>query len=1514
MSRCLALSLVLLLSGCPKDPQLSKPDPPDTAPDTGSDSHSATDLVLSTEIQDGSSGTIILRFAPVAEGAEPQEFTLAAGDTLETDLLPAGDYGLLAWLDEDSDGSWDGRWTGEGEPSARLGLQVPDELHLVLRRGVAEPILDEDPELVELYHAAWDLAEEHVQAGTTANGFAEHYMDEAFSEQIFQWDTYFMVLFGQHGLDAFPVMASLDNFYGIQQDDGYICRVANEWDGEPGGDASDPTEPMINPPLFAWAELRYVQRSGDLSRLPAALPVLEAYADWLDGNVRTGPGLYYTSMLGSGMDNAPRDAAYDGWVDITAQQAQARAILAELYGLLGEDDQAADALGEQERICEDLREQMWDDDEGWFFDLGQDSAYLEDKTLASVWPLLADCATGEQAARVVDHLQDPSEFWRVHVFPSTAADSDDYDAYGHYWRGGVWAPTTYATVQALSAVGRRDLARAAADNHLRNLLQVYTDFSPDGDDLAKDHEGDGTGTLWELYAPDHVRPGTRWDATWLGRQDFVGWTGLGPIALLLEQIIGLEADAGSDTLHLYLQRSDRHGVEGYRFGDQLLDLVVQARSGPEAQANIELSSSDDFTLVVHTAGSSWSFSVPAGDSSFELDPSESVLAAATVTAGPFPGYAVLGNGSISAVYSDDDGSGDPPGILHLYRDDFATDLLELGQTLVGQDGQRVTQRRVGLDPFFAAYTELPLPDGGSLAWRSFVGSHSAVIIQGALLAPADSASSASLAPLVQLREQVHMDGTLSWSDPRLDEDQSALWAKLSDGTALALGVSPAPSSWQAGWISVDPVVDGLSGAIEEGRQLVLRADLEAQAGSQASFTWVLALGEDPDEALALVEELLAEPDPLATAEQHWADWAPELLCSGELCELAAANLYAARASSLAGQVPADLTGQFVTDDRPQLYPRDALMVGRVFARTGHLDEAWEILRYWLSPQREQPQPGEYYARYDALGRGVDGGSGAAYDLPEWDSNGYLASLAELLGSADLDDDERDELLDALDFLVLMQDDDGLWTEGGIIEWEGRLPATTMSSWVGLDAGARSADSWGEAARAEDYRAAAGSLRGGLLQLWEWDGLYLADERDGALAYDSSLLLGPAWGFPPDPVLDSSWAWLMDNARAHGGGVRYFEGMDYGQDLFGFTTAASAQHAATIGDTWTAWELLEWMAAFTNRYGLFPERIYADGTGAAEASPLSWCAAETAMAILRLEQVQALPATPSVDGELDPAEYRAWGSSALDRDGAGDGVDDLVALFAARDDAQLYLALQLAGPTDDAPADSSWIVHLAGEDGQGASTHTDGGLPLSFRSSPGTQPGASASVELTATACGGCAEYAPGSSALEARVDLAALGLDGAPVQLIAQRAAADGESLLPAHGALQSDGESETVLVTFEVDAAAVAHELDGSSTVTLSGDRAELGAWTGHAVELFDDGLGLDLLAGDGLWTATVQLERGGSVAYKYLLGDPDDASWDGVEFEGDDRALPVEDIDGSGRVRSGDVFGEPGGALQDP
>jgi len=908
--------------------------------------------------------------------------------------------------------------------------------------------------------------------------------------------------------------------------------------------------------------------------------------------------------------------------------------------------------------------------------------------------------------------------------------------------------------------------------------------------------------------------------------------------------------------------------------------------------------------------------------------------------GPFPGYAVLGNGRLSAACSDDAGpavalgagGGQAPGVGHLFVGSFAFDAVERGRTRLIVDGAEVLGGTIGLDPFFAAFRRVDLAGGGRAEWRAFVGDADAVVVQGVVTA-GSRAVKARVVAEVRLRASPHLDGGVAIAAAERSDAAGGvvLLGRFDDGTTLALGGAPAPDALQA---------------TASGADLALPLDLAVPAGQAVSFRWALAVGPGADAAKATLAGVLEAADALGDAAAHWGSFAPATLCAPDpRCTLAAANLYAARASSLGGQVPADLTGQFVTHGRPQLYPRDALMVARALHLAGHDAEAWEIVRDWLDSEREGPpltdgQPagwyGAWYARYDALGRAVDAGSGADFDVPEWDSNAYLAVLVEALGADGLSAPERAKVLTALDWLVVKQQPDGLWQEGGIIEWTGRLPGTAMAAWAGLDAGARLAGSWGDAGRAAAYRAAAGRVRGGLLRvLFDLRRLTLADLRDGGLTYDTSLLFGPVWGYPVEPLVQASLGFALAEATAPGGGVRYFESppghpvTGYGQDLFHFTTAGAAQVALTLGQPAQATSLVDWMVANTNRYGLAPERVFSNGSGAAPASPLSWCAAEVATTLRAWLARPAVAPTPVVDGTIDPAEYLARGAVVVDADGLPDGVTDPVALYAVRDGATLWLGLRLANESAHLPPELGhlgYVAYLADAGGTGPVLSRAAGR-LDFRTQdPDDVPGGVARVvmnpfdgvcsTLGIEGGGPCGAYAVGAVALEARVDLAAVGLAG-PVQVILASGTGDvvGEGpSIPAGGSLLTDGASSTVLVTFEVEmAGAAGMEPAEGRTPVVVGDRPELGAWDPTAIDLFDDGTHGDRQADDQVWSRTVRLSERGEVAYKYALRNPGGDPWAGAEFSGDNRQQWVQDVDATGRVRLRDVFGVRGGELLD-
>ena len=72
------------------------------------------------------------------------------------------------------------------------------------RNKLPSPILEDNPEYVELYWKAWSLAFDHCKRPPSGSPFVSNYIDEAFSPNIFQWDTIFMIMFARYAHFLFP--------------------------------------------------------------------------------------------------------------------------------------------------------------------------------------------------------------------------------------------------------------------------------------------------------------------------------------------------------------------------------------------------------------------------------------------------------------------------------------------------------------------------------------------------------------------------------------------------------------------------------------------------------------------------------------------------------------------------------------------------------------------------------------------------------------------------------------------------------------------------------------------------------------------------------------------------------------------------------------------------------------------------------------------------------------------------------------------------------------------------------------------------------------------------------------------------------------------------------------------------------------------------------------------------------------------------------------------------------------
>jgi hypothetical protein len=460
------------------------------------------------------------------------------------------------------------------------------------RARLPEPLLPGRPEWVEMYWRAWELAWSNLRRPAQGSRLVANYLSRSEDDYLSSWESSFCVLYGVYGRRAVRMLPMLDNFYARQHADGLICR---EIGLDEGRDLCAPFDPDgAGPNTLAWAEWLSYRMTGDDGRIGEVFWPLLAYHRWMKAN-RTWPdGLYWATGMSSGMTNQNRVPEGEHhhrhwtWVDANMQAAVETRCLAQMAMVLGHTDLAEPLSAEAQTLVEAINARLWDEDRGFYVDAGPDGQFSPVRSIAAYWGLLVKgLVPQERLVRFLQPLRDEQAFNRSHRAPSQAADSEDYAIpLGDFWRGGVWAPANYVLLKGLANVGHRKLAHQIAVNHLTNIGEVFVH----------------TDTLWEYYAPDAAAPGA--DA----QPDYVGWTGLSAIAILLEDVIGLSTDWPLRKVVWDLQYplEESLGVRRYPLGlkDQA-DLVA-------GESGVVIDSSAPFNLTVHYQDLTIEAAVPVG--------------------------------------------------------------------------------------------------------------------------------------------------------------------------------------------------------------------------------------------------------------------------------------------------------------------------------------------------------------------------------------------------------------------------------------------------------------------------------------------------------------------------------------------------------------------------------------------------------------------------------------------------------------------------------------------------------------------------------------------------------------------------------------------------------------------------------------------------------------------------------------------------------------------------------------
>ncbi len=465
--------------------------------------------------------------------------------------------------------------------------QAPLPIYEQVRENLPKPFWDNHDSVIRCYEKAWQIAFSNLCQPVPESNMVSNYIDSAFNDFLFMWDSSFIVMFGKYASRFFDFQKTLDNFYSKQHQDGFICReIAETQEGEQWS----PFDPSATGPnILAWSEWEYFMITGNKGRLSEVFDPLMGFHLWMYRNRTWSDGSYWANGLSSGMDNQPRTMpGYDNilskghqiWCDTCIQQLLNGKILLKMANILGRQEEMDWIQEEVENLTKIVNEKLWDEKTAYYYDLWKNGQQNQVKSIGAYWALLADVVDELKIARFVKHLENPDEFCRLHRIPSLSADHEQYQPYGDYWKGGVWAPTNYMVLKGLEKHGYDRLCYEIAWNHVNNVVEVF----------------EKTGTLHENYAPEYQEPGRP------AKEDFVGWTGLSAISILLEYVFGIRPDSENKKIIWHINLEEKHGVHQYPFGDTTVDLECEPAKSTGEFPIIRVCSDETITVEVHYKG------------------------------------------------------------------------------------------------------------------------------------------------------------------------------------------------------------------------------------------------------------------------------------------------------------------------------------------------------------------------------------------------------------------------------------------------------------------------------------------------------------------------------------------------------------------------------------------------------------------------------------------------------------------------------------------------------------------------------------------------------------------------------------------------------------------------------------------------------------------------------------------------------------------------------------------------
>ena len=460
-----------------------------------------------------------------------------------------------------------------------------------------------DQDFVDIYDKTWAWIQDCWNEGNEEGAIEGKCFCYPGSSVIKQFDAILSSFFLVYSNRIFQASPSLDVFYGRQEPSGAIRSAYNAASGLPVVGADNPEG--LSLPLFPWAEFNLYHKSGNKKRIKEVLPVLYRYTEWLDTVAKQPNGLYRVPLAATETGNAPREGtAYP--VDFNACMAVNALYISALADILNDKEVSFQYKRRYFSLKTRINSLMWDNEDGFYYDIGEDEQRIKVKTLAGYWPLLAEIPNDEKAERIIEKLQDPRFFGSPHPFPSVAVSESAFNESGCGFRGSVFPHLTFMVIKGLERYQRWDLARECAIRHLYFIL--------DSMNLDGNHH---KGNLWEAYLPLREGP-----AVQEGRQEFplpqyLAYDALSTICLTIENIVGLLISLPRKTVDWIIPNLEIMGIENLSLKKNMI-TILSNKSGRGWEIHMESEKLYYFTINI-LGKKKKTLPIPSGKCSMLID-------------------------------------------------------------------------------------------------------------------------------------------------------------------------------------------------------------------------------------------------------------------------------------------------------------------------------------------------------------------------------------------------------------------------------------------------------------------------------------------------------------------------------------------------------------------------------------------------------------------------------------------------------------------------------------------------------------------------------------------------------------------------------------------------------------------------------------------------------------------------------------------------------------------------------